>query len=172
MQTWPVVVYAAAASWSASASVIARSGARTAASLPPSSSSTGVSWSAAALMTARPVDVPPVNETRSIPGCATSRRPRSGLGPESTLTTPGGSVAANSASTRSTVNGQVGGTLTTVVLPAASAGPSFVIETATGQLNGKISAATPYGSRCTRGYAAGASMSSGASALSAMSPSS
>ena len=80
------------------------------------------------------------------------------------MTTPGGSAAANSATTRSTVSGHVGGTLTTVVLPAASAGPSFVIATATGQLNGRISAATPYGSRCTLGYAAGASISVGANA--------
>src|SRR4051812_30289764 len=123
----------------------------TAASLPPSSSSTGVRCSAAAAITARPVDTPPVNDTRSTPGCATSRRPRSGCGPDSTLTTPGGSASANSANTCNTVSGQVGGTLTTVVLPAASAGPSFVIATATGQLNGRINAATPNGSRCTLG---------------------
>src|SRR3954466_12790179 len=104
----------------------------TAASLPPSSRSTGVRLSAAAVMTARPVETPPVNDTKVTPGCATSCRPSSGPGPESTFTTPGGNAAANSASTVSTVSGHVGGTFTTVVLPAASAGPSLVIETATG----------------------------------------
>src|SRR3954452_21322668 len=141
MHTCPVVVYAAAAILSARSAVIGRSGAMTAASLPPSSSSAGVRFSAAAAMTARPVATPPVNDTRSVPGWATRRLPSSGLGPDNTLTTPAGNAAANSASTVSTASGHVGGTLTTVVLPAASAGPSFVIETATGQLNGRINAA-------------------------------
>src|SRR3954470_5343946 len=122
-----------------------------AASLPPSSSSTGTSRCAAAAMTALPVVTPPVKEMTSTPQCATSALPSSAPGPESRLTTPGGSAAANDVSTVSTVSGTVGGTLTTVVLPAASAGPSFVIETATGQLNGRINAATPNGSRCSRG---------------------
>src|ERR1700693_963049 len=73
-------------------------------------------------------------------------------GPASTLTTPGGRAAANAAPNSSATSGQVGGTLITAVLPADSADVSFIIITASGQLNGTISAATPYGSRCRRGY--------------------
>src|ERR1700730_5339094 len=93
-------------------------------------------------------------------------------GPASTLTTPGGSAAANAAPNSSATSGQVGGTLITAVLPADSADVSFIISTASGQLNGRTSAATPYGSRCRRGYDDCGSICSGASAVSAIPPSS
>jgi len=60
--------------------------------------------------------------------------------------------------------------LTTVVLPAVSADASFVIVSASGQLNGSTSAATPNGSRCSRGYFDCASTCSGTSAASAIDP--
>jgi hypothetical protein len=122
-----------------------------AASLPPSSSNTGVSRGAAAAITARPVATPPVSEMRSMPGWVTSAWASSLPGPASTFTTPGGSAAASAPASSSATSGQVGGTLTTVVLPAVSADVSFVIVSASGQLNGSRSAATPNGSRCSRG---------------------
>src|ERR1700761_2510963 len=127
------------------------SGAMIAASLPPSSSRIGVSRGAAAAITARPVATPPVSEMTSTPGWVISAWANSVPGPESTFTTPGGSAAANAAPSCSAASGQVGGTLTTVVLPAASADDSLVMVSASGQLNGNTSAATPYGSRCSRG---------------------
>jgi len=141
-----------------------------AASLPPSSSSTGVRRGAAAAITARPVATPPVSEMRSTPGWVTSAWASSAPGPASTFTTPGGSAAASAPASCSAASGQLGGTLITVVLPAVRAEASFVIVSARGQLNGSTSAATPYGSRCSRGYAAPGSTRSGASAASAIDP--
>lgn len=141
-----------------------------AASLPPSSSNTGVSRAAAAAMTARPVTTPPVSEIRSTPGWVTNAWARSLPGPASTFTTPGGSAAASAPASCSAASGHVGGILTTAVLPAVRADVSFVIVSASGQLNGSTSAATPNGSRCRRGYADRGSSCSGASAASAIDP--
>src|SRR6185312_906909 len=171
MHTWPPVVYVAVTSCSTRWSPTVRSPAMIAASLPPSSSSTGVSRAAAAAITARPVATPPVRDTTSMPGCVTSACPNSTPGPESMLTTPGGNAAANAAPNFSGVSGHVGGTLSTAVLPADSAEANFIIVTESGQLNGSTSAATPYGSRCSRGYADCGSTCSGASASSAIPPS-
>jgi hypothetical protein len=86
---------------------------------------------------------PPVSEMTSMPGCVTSACASSTPGAESTFTAPGGSAAASAAPNCSVANGQVGGSLTTAVLPAVSADASFIIITANGQLNGMIRAATP-----------------------------
>src|SRR5262249_3341743 len=117
-----------------------------AASLPPSSSSIGVSRGAAAAITARPVAGPPVNEITSIPGCVTNACASSMPGADNTFTTPGGIAAANTAPNCNPATGTP-----TAVLPALNADASFIIITANGQLNGITSAATPYGSRCSRG---------------------
>src|ERR1700730_9336927 len=127
------------------------SAAMIAASLPPSSNNTGVSRGAAAAMTARPVAGPPVSEMRSMPGWVTSAWASSMPGAASTFTTPGGSAAANAAPNSSAASGQVGGSLTTAVLPAVSADDSLVMVSASGQLKGNTSGATPYGSRRGRG---------------------
>src|SRR3954447_22221172 len=171
MQTCPPVVYVAVTSCSTSWSLMVMSGPRIAASLPPSSSNSGVSLSAAAAITARPVAGPPVSEMTSIPGCVTNAWPRSMPGADSTFTTPGGSAAANAALNCSAASGTVGGSLTTAVLPAVSADVSFAIITAIGQLNGMTRPATPYGSRCSRGYGEFGSTCSRASAVSAIDPS-
>src|ERR1700759_2571152 len=127
------------------------SGAMIAGSLPPSSNSPGVTRGAAPASTARPVATPPVNEMTSTPGWVISACASSLPGPASTLTTPGGSAAANAAPNCRAASGQAGGTLTTAVVPAVSADDSLVMVSASGQLNGSTSAATPYGSRCNRG---------------------
>src|SRR5262249_47989077 len=86
------------------------------------------------------------------------------------FTTPGGSASASAPASWSAASGQVGGTLTTVVLPAVSADASLVTVSASGQLNGSTRAATPNGSRCSRGYLDCGSICSGASAASAIDP--
>jgi hypothetical protein len=89
----------------------------------------------------------PVAPGGAVPSACASSMP----GAASTFTTPGGSAAANAAPNCSAASGTVGGSLTTAVLPAVSADVSFVIITASGQLNGMTRAATPYGSQCSRG---------------------
>ena len=109
-----------------------------AASLPPSSSTTGRVVAAAAAMTAWPVPTPPVKDTMSTSGWPTSAAPSAASGPFTTFRTPGGSASAMAAATSSTVPGQVGGALTTTVSPASSAGSTLLAITETGQLKGRI----------------------------------
>ena len=72
MQTWPLVAKVAITSRSIAASSSAASASRIAGSLPPSSSSEGVSDRPASSPIARPAASPPVKATRSTPGCPTS----------------------------------------------------------------------------------------------------
>jgi hypothetical protein len=67
--------------------------------------------------------------------------------PCTTLNTPAGKPAAcaHSASNE-IVNGAHSGGLTITVLPAASAGPSFQVESISGAFHGTMIAATPAGS--------------------------
>src|SRR5271169_4334068 len=143
IQTWPDVMNVAPAILSASASSMSTSGATMAASLPPSSRTTGRTAFDAAAMTARPVGTPPVNDTMSTPGCDTSIPPISGPGPLSAFTTPGGRASASAAATAKTAPGQVGGALITTVFPARRAGKTLLPSTDTGQLNGSSAATTP-----------------------------
>ncbi len=93
--------------------------------LPPSSSVTGISFSAAALATMRPTSTLPVNVTLRTFGCATSGPPHSGPKPDSMLKQPGGRMRFTSSHTRSTVSGASSADFTTTVLPATSAGATF-----------------------------------------------
>src|SRR6202023_2661538 len=102
-------------------------------SFPPSSSTTGRVVEAAAAMTACPVATPPVNDTMSTPGWATSAAPSAASGPLTTFSTPGGNVRAMAAATSRTAPGHVGGAFTTTVLPARSAGRILLAMTDTGQ---------------------------------------
>ena len=70
-------------------------------------------------------------------------------GPTTTLTTPSGDpgLAARARSNRSAVSGVSSAGLSTTVLPAASAGPSFQEAIASGKFHGTISPTTPSGSR-------------------------
>ena len=143
MHTWPDVMKVAPTILSAKAASMSMSGATMAASLPPSSSTTGRTALDAAAITARPVGTPPVNDTMSTPGCDTSISPSSGPGPLTAFTTPGGRASASAAATASTAPGQVGGAFTTTVLPASRAGSTLLPRTDTGQLNGSNAATTP-----------------------------
>src|SRR5580692_9612400 len=170
MQTCPLVTNAASTKRLASAASTVTSGARMAASLPPSSSTTGRVVRAAVAITACPVLTPPVKDTMSTPGWPTSAAPRAASGPLTTLRMPGGNASAIAAATSNTVAGQVGGALTTTALPARRAGSALLAITDTGQLNGRMAATTPWGTHSIRvdppptGRAANASATTGANA--------
>ena len=111
MHTCPEVMKVAPTILSAKAASMSMSGATMAASLPPSSSTTGRTTLEAAAITARPVGTPPVNDTMSTPGCDTSISPSSGPEPLTAFTTPGGKASANAAATASTAPGAGGRSL-------------------------------------------------------------
>ena len=108
-------------------------------------------FSAAAFPISRAVSTDPVNEMRLTPGWATSAAPASSPIPCTTFRTPGGSSASAAKSARSEqVRGAHSGGFRTAVQPAASAGPTFQVESMKGAFQGVISAATPDGSWRTR----------------------
>jgi hypothetical protein len=81
---------------------------------------------AAAAITERPTADDPVNETMSTSGWFTSACPASGPLPVTTLTTPSGMPASLAASASSSaVSGVSSLGLSTIVLPAATAGRIF-----------------------------------------------
>src|SRR5208282_3578318 len=96
------------------------------ADLPPSSCVTRFTVGAAAIATATPPRVEPVNETMATSGCAAMAAPTVGPSPLTRLNTPGGTLA----SCRICVNkyaesGAISLGLSTMVQPAASAGATL-----------------------------------------------
>ena len=146
-QSWPALpntatgAEAAAASRSASAKT-------TLADFPPSSSVTRLIVPAAPSAIPRPTAVEPVNATLATSGCSTRRRPHVRPGPATTLSTPSGSPASSaSRSSSSAVSGVSSAGLSTIVLPAASAGATFHAAMTSGKFHGTMSPTTPSGSR-------------------------
>ena len=92
--------------------------------LPPSSRCTRLTSSAAVLATAMPAPTLPVIETICGVGWATSAAPVS-RSPQTTLNTPGGRNSAISSAIQTVLAGVVSDGLSTIVLPAASAGAHF-----------------------------------------------
>ena len=131
---------AAAASRSASANTML-------ADLPPSSSVTRLMVSAAWRAMPRPTSVEPVNATLATSGCSTRREPHTLPGPATTFSTPSGSTVAAIFSSSTAVSGVSSAGLSTTVLPAASAGPSFHAAITSGKFQGTIRPTTPSGSR-------------------------
>jgi hypothetical protein len=96
------------------------------ADLPPSSSATRFTESAARAATRRPARVEPVNETMSTAGWAQSASPTTGPVPETRLNTPLGSPASWTASaSRNALSGASSLGFTTTVQPAARAGATL-----------------------------------------------
>ena len=117
--------------------------------LPPSSSVTGISLSAARRASARPVVVPPVNDTFFTSGCFTIASPITEPLPGTTLTTPFGTPACSQMRpSSSAASGVTSAGFTITALPAASAGASFCASLAIGEFHGVMAAMTPIGS-CT-----------------------
>ena len=78
-----------------------------------------------------PVSTEPVSEIMSTSSWVTSAAPVS-LPPATTLSTPLGRNSAASSPSSSVVSGVLGAGLSTIVLPAASAGPIFQIAISSG----------------------------------------
>ena len=94
--------------------------------LPPSSSDTRLSWSAALRMMRRPTSALPVNAILRTSGCATSGAPAPGPSPVTMLITPAGTPTPSKSSASASIDsGVCSAGLSTTVQPAASAGPSF-----------------------------------------------
>ena len=119
--------------------------------LPPSSSATLRSPSAARFITRMPVAVSPVKAIMSTPSWPTSTSPTVAPAPSTHVSTPSGSpgCAASSASASTVIAGVMLAGFTTVALPAASAGTSERTSSVSGQFQGVITATTPTGSRRT-----------------------
>ena len=92
--------------------------------LPPSSRCTRFRPGAAAAATSRPARTLPVIDTICGTGCEISSRPVS-RSPQTTLNTPGGRCSLISWAISTVEAGVVSDGLSTIVLPAASAGAHF-----------------------------------------------
>ena len=116
--------------------------------LPPSSSDTFLTVSAAALSTRMPARVEPVKETMSMPGCEDSAAPTVGPSPSTRLKTPGGTPASCRISAMTwPESGAISEGFSTIVQPAASAGATLQAIWLAGQFQGVMSPQTPTGSR-------------------------
>ena len=115
--------------------------------LPPSSVVDGMMFWAAYCMIRRPVAVSPVKEIFAIRLLVASARPISAPGPLTMLSTPAGTMSAISSASLRMDHGVGLAGLSTVQLPAASAGAIFQAPISTGKLNGMICPTTPSGSR-------------------------
>ena len=107
---------------------------------------------AAADITALPVAVDPVNETRSTRGSSASCAPNRWSLDVTTLTTPGGMsvCSATARASAAAAHGVSGAGLSTTVQPAASAGPTLARLIWCGKFHGVIAPTTPAGSRSTQ----------------------
>ena len=115
--------------------------------LPPSSSVTRFTWSAQPAMIRLPTVVDPVKQTLRTSGCVTNRSPTTDPLPGTTLRTPAGRPASTASSPiRIAVSGVISAGLSTTVLPAASAGPSFQAAMTSGKFQGTMMPTTPSGS--------------------------
>ena len=120
------------------------------ADLPPSSSATGLRLRPAAAAMARPVVVPPVKPTMSMPGWETSALPVTAPRPFTRFTTPGGRPASWKISTmRRMDSGVYSEGLSTQVLPQAMQVATRMEASASGAFQGAMQPATPLGSRVT-----------------------
>ncbi len=114
---------------------------------PPSSSVMRFTVSAALRMISWPTAVEPVKAILSMPGCFTIARPTA-PGPVTILITPAGTPASTANfPNRNVVNDVWLAGFQTMVLPQASAGPSFHEANSSGKFQGTIIPTTPTGSR-------------------------
>ena len=114
--------------------------------LPPSSVVDGMMFWAAYCMISRPVTVSPVKATLAMRLLVASALPISAPGPFTMLSTPGGRMSAITSASLRIDHGVGLAGLSTVQLPAASAGATFHAAMSSGKLNGMICPTTPSGS--------------------------
>ncbi len=121
------------------------------ADLPPSSSETRLIVGAAAAATTPPTAVEPVRETMSTSGWVANASPSAPPAPFTMLNTPAGRPASSTASAKMRAeSGESWLGLSTMVQPAASAGPTLQVTWFIGQFQGASRAQTPTGSRTMR----------------------
>ena len=117
------------------------------ADLPPSSKVTCLKSAAAATLTRRPPDSPPVKATLRTKGCVTKASPTSAPKPVTTLINPAGNPAWVAKAANSSVEAEVYSEgLITTALPAAKAGATFHASNSNGEFQGVMQAVTPMGS--------------------------
>ena len=146
-QSWPALPKTASGAAAAAAAMSASAKTRFA-DLPPSSSVTRLIVAAAPAAIPRPTSVEPVKAILATSGCSTSRRPQTLPGPTTTFSTPSGRPASTAIRSSSiALSGVSSAGLSTIVLPAASAGATFQEAIVSGKFQGTISPTTPSGSR-------------------------
>src|SRR5579863_4171418 len=117
------------------------------ADLPPSSCVTRFTVGAAAVATATPARVEPVNEIMATSGCAAIAAPTVGPSPFTRLKTPAGTAAScRICANKYAERGAISLGLRTIVHPAASAGATLQTIWFIGQFQGVMSPHTPIGS--------------------------
>jgi hypothetical protein len=118
--------------------------------LPPSSSDTFLSVSAAWRISSLPTRVDPVKVILRTSSRAIQAPPIAAASPDTTLTTPAGKPASMPSCSRAWAdNGVSSDGLSTTVQPAAKAGPSLRVTMASGKFHGVMAATTPTGSLST-----------------------
>ena len=118
--------------------------------LPPSSSETFFSVSAAWRISNLPVRVEPVNDSLRTMLDACSAPPIATASPETMLNTPAGMPACSASTAKAKAdNGVSSDGLRIIVQPAASAGPTLRVTIASGKFHGVIAATTPMASLTT-----------------------
>ena len=117
--------------------------------LPPSSSDSFLTVSADCLSRMRPTSVEPVNDSLRTIGFVHISRPMAAASrPVTTLNTPAGSPARSPSSAMASADSGVASAgLSTMVQPAARAGPTLRVIMALGKFHGVIAAQTPIGWR-------------------------
>src|ERR1700720_4133441 len=101
-------------------------------------------------MSSRPTSVEPVNVIFRTSGFAVISPPIARGSPVSTLNTPAGIPARSASTARAKADKGVDSAgLTTMVHPAAKAGPAFLVIIAAGKFHGVMAQQTPIGSLTT-----------------------
>src|SRR4051794_26754852 len=115
------------------------------ADFPPNSSNTFFTVPVACVMICLPTRVDPVNVTMSTRGSSVRVMATDGSDEVTTFTTPGGMSVCSAIRRPNSVDdhGVSGAGRTTTVLPAASAGTTFVVQSMKAQFQVKMAATTP-----------------------------
>src|SRR5260221_444152 len=143
VQLWPCRVKRMPATAPATALSISASPMTIIGLLPPSSSVTGMSLSAAAWYTIFPVSTEPVKVTLPTPLWATSGAPQPGPSPVNRLKRPGGSTWFMIWQARKAASGASSAALTMTALPATRAGAILSAISMTGTFHGMMAPTTP-----------------------------
>ncbi|MNT77028.1 hypothetical protein D3C72_2161000 [compost metagenome] len=117
--------------------------------MPPNSNDTGFTPGATARMMVAPVADSPVKVMPSMSGCVVRNSPaESGPNPCARFSTPAGSPAWSATSANSVaVLGVTSDGFMITVLPNASAGATFQVNSSSGRFHGEITPTTPSGLR-------------------------